>query len=89
MLGATVTGSLIAAWFWGWAVTPEYFPNESPVWNWAQGGWLGLGALSVCSGLVAGITEALDIGGLDDNLTLPIISGGLIWGISRLLAAVL
>ncbi|KAJ1300990.1 hypothetical protein OPQ81_003414 [Rhizoctonia solani] len=88
-LGATVTGSLIAFTFWGWAVTPEYIPNESPAWHWAQGGWLGLGALSLCSGLAAGITEALDIGGLDDNLTLPIISGGLIWGVSRLIAAVL
>ncbi|CAE6424674.1 unnamed protein product [Rhizoctonia solani] len=89
MLGATLTGSLIASSFWGWAVTPEFIPNESPAWQWSQGGWLGLGALSVCSGLAAGITEALDIGGLDDNLTLPIISGGLIWGVSRLLSAVL
>ncbi|KAF8752295.1 Phosphatidate cytidylyltransferase [Rhizoctonia solani] len=48
--------------------------NETPAWHWAQGGWLGLGALSLCSGLAAGITEALDIGGLDDNLTLPIIN---------------
>lgn len=88
-LGAIVTGSLITFTFWGWAVKPEYFPNEPPAWHWTQGGWLGLGALSLCSGLAAGITEALDIGGMDDNLTLPIISGGLIWGISRLISAVL
>ncbi|QRW25770.1 Triose-phosphate Transporter family [Rhizoctonia solani] len=88
-LGAIVTGSLIAFSFWGWAVTPEYIPNETPAWHWAQGGWLGLGALSLCSGLAAGITEALDIGGLDDNLTLPIISGGLVWGIARLITALL
>ncbi|CAE6481640.1 unnamed protein product [Rhizoctonia solani] len=89
LLGAVVTGFLITFTFWGWAVTPEYIVNEPPAWQWAQGGWLGLGALSLCSGLAAGITEALDIGGLDDNLTLPIISGGLVWGISRLIAAVL
>ncbi|EUC59547.1 CTP-dependent diacylglycerol kinase [Rhizoctonia solani AG-3 Rhs1AP] len=89
MLGATLTGALVVSAFWGWAVSPEYIPNETPAWQWAQGGWLGLGALSLCSGLAAGITEALDIGGLDDNLTLPIISGGLIWGISRLISAVL
>lgn len=90
-MGAVVTGTLITFAFWGWAVTPEFIVDESPVWHWNQastmGGWLGLTALSLCSGLVAGITEALDIGGLDDNLTLPIISGGLIWGVSRLISA--
>ncbi|KAJ7226831.1 hypothetical protein GGX14DRAFT_627191 [Mycena pura] len=39
------------------------------------GGWLGLGAVVLCGGMVSGVAEALDIGGLDDNLTLPIISG--------------
>ncbi|KAG8793622.1 hypothetical protein FRC12_002182 [Ceratobasidium sp. 428] len=90
-LGAVVTGSLITFTFWGWAVTPEFIVGEPPVWSWdrtsSTGGWFGLGALSLASGLVAGITEALDIGGLDDNLTLPVISGALIWGVSRLIAA--
>ncbi|KAJ6632214.1 hypothetical protein B0H10DRAFT_2206607 [Mycena sp. CBHHK59/15] len=36
----------------------------------------GLLVLAVCAGLVSGVAEALDLGGLDDNLTLPIISGG-------------
>ncbi|KAF7333432.1 hypothetical protein MVEN_02359100 [Mycena venus] len=40
------------------------------------GGVLGLVALVVCAGVVSGVAEALDLGGLDDNLTLPIISGG-------------
>ncbi|KAJ6545878.1 hypothetical protein DFH09DRAFT_1172184 [Mycena vulgaris] len=39
-------------------------------------GWAGLVALVVCAGVVSGVAEALDLGGLDDNLTLPIISGG-------------
>lgn len=62
-MGAVVTGTLITFAFWGWAVTPEFIVDESPVWHWNQastmGGWLGLTALSLCSGLVAGITEAL------------------------------
>lgn len=103
-LGATVTGALITFVFWGWAVTPEYITDENPAWHWSRGGWLGLSALSLCSGIAAGITEALgelinfqhavganricpDIGGLDDNLTLPIISGALIWGVARLISA--
>jgi len=42
------------------------------------GGWSGLTALGVVSGLVSGVAEALDVGSVDDNLTLPIISGGCI-----------
>lgn len=48
------------------------------------GGWLGLAVVSVVSGLVTGIAEALDLGNLDDNLTLPILSGGCIWGFLKL-----
>jgi len=48
------------------------------------GGWMGLAVISVVSGLVSGIAEALDLGKLDDNLTLPIISGGCIWGFLKL-----
>ncbi|KAJ7187238.1 hypothetical protein C8R46DRAFT_286340 [Mycena filopes] len=39
-------------------------------------GLVGLVALVVTAGVVSGVAEALDLGGLDDNLTLPIISGG-------------
>ncbi|KAJ7733135.1 hypothetical protein B0H16DRAFT_1665107 [Mycena metata] len=39
-------------------------------------GLLGLVALVLTAGVVSGVAEALDLGGLDDNLTLPIISGG-------------
>ncbi|KAI0640497.1 hypothetical protein C8Q79DRAFT_1079389 [Trametes meyenii] len=44
------------------------------------GRWVGLGTLGTVCGLVSGVAEALDLGSLDDNLTLPIISGGCIWG---------
>jgi len=50
----------------------------------STGGWLGLAALSVFTGLVTGIAEALNLGELDDNLTLPIISGGCIFGLFKL-----
>ncbi|KAJ6530263.1 hypothetical protein B0H19DRAFT_1273920 [Mycena capillaripes] len=51
----------------GHATTPARF---------GVGGIMGLVALVVCAGVVSGVAEALDLGGLDDNLTLPIISGG-------------
>jgi diacylglycerol kinase (CTP) len=48
------------------------------------GGIVGLVIVSLFSGLVTGIAEALDLGNLDDNLTLPILSGGCIWGFLKL-----
>lgn len=48
------------------------------------GGWMGLAVISIVSGVVTGIAEALDLGNLDDNLTLPILSGGCIWGLLKL-----
>ncbi|KNZ81994.1 CTP-dependent diacylglycerol kinase 1 [Termitomyces sp. J132] len=49
------------------------------------GGFLGLGAISMVAGVVSGVAEALDLGSLDDNLTLPIISGGCILGFLKFL----
>ncbi|KXN89288.1 CTP-dependent diacylglycerol kinase 1 [Leucoagaricus sp. SymC.cos] len=48
-------------------------------------GWIGLSVLSVVTGLVSGVAEAMDLGSLDDNLTLPIISGGCILGFLKFL----
>jgi diacylglycerol kinase (CTP) len=52
------------------------------------GGWVGLAVISIVSGLVTGVAEALgsDLGKLDDNMTLPILSGGCIWGLLKLLS---
>ncbi|KAF7290769.1 hypothetical protein MIND_01317800 [Mycena indigotica] len=47
------------------------------------GGWAGLLAVTLFAGIVSGIAEALDLGGLDDNLTLPIISGGALMAFFR------
>ncbi|KAF7340795.1 hypothetical protein MSAN_02108600 [Mycena sanguinolenta] len=47
------------------------------------GGVLGLVAIVICAGVVSGVAEALDLGGLDDNLTLPIISGGALMAFFR------
>jgi len=52
------------------------------------GGWVGLGIIGVVAGIVSGVAEALDLGNLDDNLTLPIISGGCLWGFFKLLGYV-
>jgi len=48
------------------------------------GGWVGLGIIGVFAGLVSGVAEALDLGSVDDNLSLPIISGTCLCGLFKL-----
>jgi len=94
-IAASVTGTLIAVGFWGWVAPLRGVTTTGISWAWANsdtsrqagvtGGWIGLGLVGVVAGLVSGVAEALDLGSLDDNLTLPIISGGCILGFFKLL----
>ena len=43
-------------------------------------GGLALGIVSIWSGLVASLSEVVDLFGWDDNLTIPVLSGLGIWG---------
>ena len=38
-------------------------------------GWLAVGLMSVVAGLVVSVSEAIDLWGLDDNLTIPVFCG--------------
>lgn len=49
-------------------------------------GPLGLGVMSLWSGLVASASEVVDLFGWDDNLTIPVLSGMGMWGFLKLLA---
>jgi diacylglycerol kinase (CTP) len=122
-IAATITGSAIAFGFWAY-IAPLRASGTEMTWSWddgvrqlsddgevtnlGAGGVFGLIAISVVSGLVSGIAEALgelfsisfffplsrcidldaaELGSLDDNLTLPIISGGCILGFLKLIGA--
>ncbi|KAI9659202.1 MAG: hypothetical protein M1831_003784 [Alyxoria varia] len=43
-------------------------------------GGLALGVMSICTGLIASASEAVDIFGLDDNVTIPVLCGAGLWG---------
>jgi diacylglycerol kinase (CTP) len=43
-------------------------------------GYLALGAMSVWAGVVASASEAVDLFGWDDNLTIPVLCGAGLWG---------
>jgi len=73
-------------WTWERGVNPIAYerPSWLPSFNGVQtGGWWGLFAIAVVAGLVTGIAEALDLS-LDDNFTLPVISGGCLFGFFKL-----
>ena len=79
-LAATVTGFFISLGFW-WNGSQGQFKV-------LDGSWLGLLATSYVVGVGGAIVEALDLG-LDDNITLPILSGAVTWAWLALTNAVL
>lgn len=58
-------------------------------WNDEQGsvtGKLAIGAMSLWAGFVASTSEAIDLFGWDDNLTIPVLCGAGLWGFLKLFA---
>ncbi|TKA67140.1 hypothetical protein B0A55_09326 [Friedmanniomyces simplex] len=86
-LAAFAVGVAAAVWFWG-VVAPAGRGREmnegvngfafqgrleSP-WGMLEG-WPAVAVLAVVTGLAASVSEAIDLWGLDDNLTIPILCG--------------
>jgi len=98
-LAASVTGACIAFGFWGW-IAGMRNGGKDLTWSWdggvrgyadgakeamGAGGPLGLLVIALVAGVVSGVAEALDLGSIDDNLSLPIISGCCIYGFIKVL----
>lgn len=49
-------------------------------------GYVALGAMSLWAGLVASASEAVDLFGWDDNLTIPVLCGVGLWGFTKVFA---
>jgi diacylglycerol kinase (CTP) len=47
-------------------------------------GYWALGAMSLASGVIASVSEAIDVFGWDDNLTIPVLCGAGLWGFLRI-----
>ncbi|CAE6995541.1 hypothetical protein CFE70_000110 [Pyrenophora teres f. teres 0-1] len=43
-------------------------------------GYWALGAMSLAAGMIASVSEAIDVFGWDDNLTIPVLCGAGLWG---------
>jgi len=74
-LGAIFTGFLAAYMFWGGWIdhnivrTPSWQPEKSV---------LSLPVLAMLTGIIGGLSELVDIWGLDDNFVIPIVAGCLL-----------
>ncbi|KAG2131020.1 hypothetical protein DEU56DRAFT_814474 [Suillus clintonianus] len=97
-IAASLTGAAAAAGFWtclgpmrdnltwSWdAGVSSAFSGGSVEGGKVFSGWVGLTVVTVCAGLVSGVAEALDLGSVDDNFSLPIIAGGCLWGLFKVL----
>lgn len=80
--GKSLIGTL-AAVAMGTATTFLFFNSVAPYRpeqaSWTSSSSLSLGALSLLGGVVASFSEFVDIWGVDDNLVIPVVSGGLLW----------
>lgn len=81
-LAAFLVGVGTAVAFWGW-LTPREDVNNRFLYRGEGGAW-SLGLVSVFTGLIAAGSEVVDVG-VDDNLTIPVISAGGIYGFLRLI----
>lgn len=48
-------------------------------------GYWALGVMSVAAGIIASASEAIDLFGWDDNLTIPVLCGAGLWGFLKVL----
>ena len=74
-------------WFTGTLSLPEIAKSQLGLSGTDQGtigGWPALGVMSIWSGFVASGSELIDLWSLDDNLTIPVISGLGLWGFLKL-----
>ncbi len=63
-IAGTVTGALVAAGFWGWIgpvgnIDPTWTLGGGVAGTGVLGGWVGLSVVSLVTGLVSGVSEAL------------------------------
>lgn len=80
LIGSTaawLTGSF-ATWLFFGIIAPERDVLQTLP-SWSTGSLLNLGWLSLAGGFIAAFSEFVDIWGADDNLVIPVLSGGLLW----------
>lgn len=82
-VAAFITGVIACYLFYG-VITPRY-PQYSQDFAYDPStNMLNLHTLALLSGFIAAVSEGIDIAGLDDNLTIPVLSGFFLSGVIKL-----
>ncbi|CAG8584433.1 3734_t:CDS:2 [Funneliformis caledonium] len=77
-LGSMTVGSIAAFIFWGLL---KHDPENS---SWVEEkSLLPLPILTILTGTIGGMSELIDLWGLDDNLVIPLLSGTILWILLR------
>ncbi len=79
-LGAIIVGSIAALIFWGSGLLKH--DTESISWI-EEKSLLSLPVLAILAGIIGGVSELIDLWGLDDNLVIPLLSGTILWILLR------
>ncbi|KAI5951710.1 DGK1 [Candida jiufengensis] len=83
-LGSFVTG-VFASYLWYGFFIPSYPVNKPGEIFWSQNhSYLNIHNFSLIVGLVASVSEFIDLWGLDDNFTIPVLSGTSLYWIANL-----
>ena len=77
-LGAIFIGCLAAYVFWGGWI--DHSIVQIPSWQ-PEKSALSLPVLTILTGIIGGLSELVDIWGLDDNFVIPVVAGCLLWTI--------
>lgn len=79
-MASFLTGVLLCYLFYGYFCSQYAQVNEPGDIFWSEHtSHLGLHTYALLCGLAASVSEAADIGGVDDNFTIPVVSGIFLW----------
>lgn len=79
-LASFITGVLLCYLFYGYFCNEYAFVNRPGDIFWSEHtSHLGLHSYALLCGLAASVSEAADLGGIDDNFTIPVVSAIFLW----------
>lgn len=84
-LASFLTGCLSCAFFYGYLLPKYHHAVDLPgdIFYHPETSSLPLWMLIIITGVASSVSEFIDIYGIDDNLTIPVISGSVLWSVIR------
>lgn len=82
-MASAVTGTLVCYGVYGYLVPRFEYQSPGPLAWTPELSKMNLHVFAVATGLVSSISEAIDLAGIDDNLTIPVLSAMFLTGLIR------